>query len=572
MPETSSEPSMPEIGQPFNPYGLYSIHIPLGLLTYPARRVSWAAKALYGRLAFFRGPKPDGICNPSLEKIAGAMGGVDIATVDRWLKELISEGFIQRKRRRRETAEIVFLAHPALVNTLGLDSARLRSQGGLDSATSRARLRKNDNQDSANLPPAYIGRKHSEENIQENSSSAAVEVPTEAEPAEPNDDDTVSMKEKTEAGTDPRDLEALVDTAREQLRLARASGLRGYAIADDVKLPDRTITERILGTFQDSADFTAWLEDTIRRGLARQARDPRWGLYLTDAKMRAEDIAIARQKAEKQRRDYAEIQREREQAAEATAAELDTPMPWLQAHTRLMATFGVGAAGWQQGREVLKVPQPLKLRLERMGGEISPNRLAQEIRGWRRCPTCSDHGTVGNALQKNLAFCGCVAGEEAQHSNGDGWPVAEIARVHATAQSVIVAAFHDLGASDGGQAPDVRWLFMADAIEAAAVIDDGAKLTINLTPTYVHSVVKAAHVKVALERAGLVREVSIRGGIEPAQISKPAPSLPPMPEKKITEADFEAYRTERRKPAAGGLQRIKPGPGGELLSMAAAVA
>ena len=132
-----------EAGRPFNPYGLHSVHIPLGLLTHPS--VSWGAKALYARLALYFGkPKErrkDGlepICNPSLEKMAEAMH-ISEDTADRFLAELIEAGFIQRVRRRRKEAECVFLAHPSLVDSSagpggnaaggrGLDSAELRNQ------------------------------------------------------------------------------------------------------------------------------------------------------------------------------------------------------------------------------------------------------------------------------------------------------------------------------------------------------------------------------------------------------------------------------------------------------------
>jgi hypothetical protein len=110
----------------FNPYGLHSIHIPLGLVRY--RRVSWGAKLLYGRLALFLGRKPDGYCNPDLGTMAFAMGA-SVDTIERWLTELVTHGFIKRQRRQRQKAECIFLSHPCF-----FDSAVLPNQGGSDSA------------------------------------------------------------------------------------------------------------------------------------------------------------------------------------------------------------------------------------------------------------------------------------------------------------------------------------------------------------------------------------------------------------------------------------------------------
>lgn len=128
----------------FNPYGLHAIRIPLGMVSYPG--LSAGAKLLYGRLSLYRGRQPDGFCRPSLETLALAMGA-SVDSVDRWLGELVREGFIERKRRGRAVAECLFLPHPVLV-----DSATLRNQDSPDSAGTPNREQ---GPDSADLPPQF---------------------------------------------------------------------------------------------------------------------------------------------------------------------------------------------------------------------------------------------------------------------------------------------------------------------------------------------------------------------------------------------------------------------------------
>jgi hypothetical protein len=164
MKRTSAKTSLSENGrgsnsdalENFNPYGLHAIHIPLGMLTYDPDKLSWAAKALYGRLALFRGKQPDGFCNPNLDQMAAAMGGCSIDSIDRWLAELIQEKFIARKRNGRRAASIVFLRHQALFN-----SATLRNQDAHS-------IPQPCPSDSATLPPSIpqpYGSPYKEENI-----------------------------------------------------------------------------------------------------------------------------------------------------------------------------------------------------------------------------------------------------------------------------------------------------------------------------------------------------------------------------------------------------------------------
>lgn len=127
----------------FNPYELHAIRIPLGLVEYSG--ISWGAKVLYGRLALFRGRKQDGYCHPSLQTLATEMRS-SVDSIERWLRELTTHGFIKRQRRQRQAAECLFPAHPCL-----LDSATLPNQEPLDSATLRFRVGNSAVLDSANL-------------------------------------------------------------------------------------------------------------------------------------------------------------------------------------------------------------------------------------------------------------------------------------------------------------------------------------------------------------------------------------------------------------------------------------
>ena len=107
--------------------------------------------------------------------------------------------------------------------------------------------------------------------------------------------------------------------------MARERGL-GIPL-DQIGSPDRAITAQILEAFKTDDEFQGWLKDTVRRGLARKARDSRWGLYLKDGENHAEGIAIRREPTKKGRVD-GQIERERQRAEEvAGVAELDKPMP-----------------------------------------------------------------------------------------------------------------------------------------------------------------------------------------------------------------------------------------------------
>jgi hypothetical protein len=302
--------------------------------------------------------------------------------------------------------------------------------------------------------------------------------------------------------------------------MARAAGMSLTGVISQetlaqVRRPDAEITAQILETFSDFADFTQWLKSTIIRGLARKAQSARWGVYLADAKNQAEDLRFKREGEEKRERDR-EIARDRQQQAEAAAvAELDRPMPALQAYSQI-----------QDRLEGRGVPQPLKARLERTGEFISPNELARHISGWKRCPDCRDDGTLGNAIDRDLRFCGCPAGIELSYREGAGWPEREIACVHADPKSLLVAACRAVGLA-----------FSADAIEDSAVTDDGALLQVHLSDKQFG--VPEGDVRRTLERLGWQRRIFITGGRqakrqpELAPIAKPEPAAQAAPRPKL---------------------------------------
>lgn len=96
--------------------------LPVALFSYP--RLSEGAKLLYARLAYYRGPQKRGFCAPSLRMLAEELA-VHINTIENWLKELIQDGFIERKQRGNgRPAECIFLQHPCFS-----DYAEMRSRG-----------------------------------------------------------------------------------------------------------------------------------------------------------------------------------------------------------------------------------------------------------------------------------------------------------------------------------------------------------------------------------------------------------------------------------------------------------
>ena len=112
QPQDRPKPNMPEVGQPFNPFRLFTgIFIPEALVR--SSLVSPGAKMAYGRLARYAGQ--DGKCFPSVGSLAGEIGVSD-RQAQKYLAELERARLIRRRTRfsgRAQTSNYIeFLWHP----------------------------------------------------------------------------------------------------------------------------------------------------------------------------------------------------------------------------------------------------------------------------------------------------------------------------------------------------------------------------------------------------------------------------------------------------------------------------
>ena len=94
-----TEPQVPatalEVGQPFNPFGLFTgIFVPDALVRSTA--ISAGAKLTYGRLARYAGQ--DGNCYPAVPTLASEIG-VSVRQTQNYLAELEEQRLIRRVRR-----------------------------------------------------------------------------------------------------------------------------------------------------------------------------------------------------------------------------------------------------------------------------------------------------------------------------------------------------------------------------------------------------------------------------------------------------------------------------------------
>lgn len=338
----------------------------------------------------------------------------------------------------------------------------------------------------------------------------------------------------------PEDLGAdLVKITQKKLHLARAASLNRLRIVTPEGLaatmpPDREIALEILRAFADGddgvADFEAWLKSTVDRELGRKAKGSRWGLYLADARIEANNLPIMREAAAKPEAsmDISRARRQAEKAAEeaAAAVEADRPMAALEAYVRIRAGI--------QGRGV---PRPLKGRLERTGELISPNALEAAIRGWKRCPSCQECGLLGTAIDRDLRFCACPAGIEESYRKGADWPAEEIARVHGSAKSILVAACCAIGLQ-----------FAADVITDAEVTDNGETLQVYASDRYFRTT--EGDVCAAVARLGWQRRILITGGLDAKRQPVAAPTAKQEAARParsaITQADVDAEVAKRR--------------------------
>ena len=476
----------PPIGTPFNPNreicGFYGPDI-----VGRQHDLQDGPKRLYERAVRWAGK--NGAFWYSFPTMAAELGKCE-RQVRSDMAALEAYGLIAHRRRQRQSNRYVFLWHPVFERQ---DTAN--QDGGFDRQDSVL-----DRQDTVKKPvldrQSTAGELCNTSLNCETESSSSAFVADVQHPLEATGDDRISARGKnktpegsgeTEAATKPgakKNLsdkgkgnteaataieaatipEAAVKMAQEKLHQAGAASLSrfGEVTAENLAKtpwPDAKITRRILNTWRDVGDdgsgCESWLAGTVKRELLRKVQDPRrpWGLYLEDAKTEAENLPIQRAAAAKYEA-AAEIERARRQAEQAdaeaeAAAEADRPMEQAEAFEFIRASI-----------QPRGVPRPVNRRLQRTGELISPNALEAVIRGWQRCRECQDWGTVGDAIDKTLAFCSCAAGIEARElptstdlakpeaegfHRGADWPVAEIARVHAGVKSLLVAAARSVG-------------------------------------------------------------------------------------------------------------------------------
>jgi hypothetical protein len=129
---------MPEVGQPFNPFRLFTgIFIPEALVR--SNLVSPGAKMAYGRLARYAGQ--DGRCFPAVGKLAQEIG-VGERQAQKYLAELENAKLIRRGTRfsgRAQTSNsIEFLWHPLFqdrVNDRSGEGVNDHSPGGVNDSS-----------------------------------------------------------------------------------------------------------------------------------------------------------------------------------------------------------------------------------------------------------------------------------------------------------------------------------------------------------------------------------------------------------------------------------------------------
>jgi GntR family transcriptional regulator len=103
---------LPNIGDPFNPYGMFNgIWVPESLLRCP--EISASAKLLYGRLARYAGR--DGRCFPSVETLAVELG-MTARQVQRLLWQLCNANFLRKDAQYRPNGSQTANAYVFLYN------------------------------------------------------------------------------------------------------------------------------------------------------------------------------------------------------------------------------------------------------------------------------------------------------------------------------------------------------------------------------------------------------------------------------------------------------------------------
>ena len=493
----------------FNPYGLHAIHIPLGMVDYPG--LDWSAKCLYARLALHLGkPRKGAHCDPDRETLAREMG-VSTDSIDRWLKELITEEFIKRKRHGQERAECIFLPHPCLVNTATLrhqEAEPIPQPCGVgpepesDSNTATVPLqyrnpavaipqtgtlpirKKTFRKHSEDLQEAALvssGSFFSNEGISSSSSLEGSELVKGGADTDDSDDDESPFSERKPKN---EDREALIDYARDALRASVASikAAHEYITQTEAlkttKAPDKTITADILAAFQSFEDFEVWIADTENRALANKAKDPHavYALYRTDARTRAEGIADDRLKEQARFAEKMAEQERLKQERETREQTLNTPVApdtaIVTADAEVDRLNGPENSMNLNRRRYRAVPGVLKRRLARLGQPITPAAVIEMTREY--CPhlLCDRTGMMGYALDRTLRFCDCLEGQELQHEDPER-PAREIERVHTSLKYKLVAT-----------AVMVAGPYIADAIEASEITETPSELVFDAPKAY----------------------------------------------------------------------------------------
>jgi hypothetical protein len=532
----------PKIGEAFNPYRKLCGFYPPDLVGRQ-RDLTDGQKRLYERAVRWAGT--NGSFWRSFANIAEELGK-SVRQVKDDMATLEQKRLIGHTRRRRRSNVYHFQWHPIFeVQPTARQAGSLKVQNSILEVQDTVKNR------SLEVQPAAPESCPSLNFVNMESSSGAAASVQESATVAPTDDDP-PLSHKTENPTS-WDRHALVETARKQLRMTRAAGMGNVGVFSpetpaQTSVPDPTITLQILECFPGYDDFTFWLKDTLKRGVARKAKDStRWGLYLADAKNHAEEIPRRRQ-TDQQRRITAEAAEAKCVAAKAqAAAEMARPMSAFEAYCRI------------QRRVQRGVPKPLKAQLERTDQLIAPCELERQILAWNRCPKCSDVGLLGNAIDRDLRFCDCPAGREAQNAptaaelakaerfhRGPDYPEREIKRVHSDSQSLLVASCRVVGLE-----------FAGAAIENSSVSDDGTTLIITLGNRA--CALQPTDVEGALIRINWRRIVQI--DVPPAAKSGSTilPSATPeatAPAKPITQRDIDVELLK------AGRLRIKPDQSG----------
>jgi GntR family transcriptional regulator len=128
LEQPSNNRKLPNIGEPFNPYGMFNgIWVPDSLLRCP--HISASAKLLYGRLTRYAGS--DGHCFPSVETLAVELG-MTARQVQRLLGQLCDANFLRRNYHfwpngSQTSNAYVFLYHASLVPAKVVDTEQAGS-------------------------------------------------------------------------------------------------------------------------------------------------------------------------------------------------------------------------------------------------------------------------------------------------------------------------------------------------------------------------------------------------------------------------------------------------------------